>query len=337
MAKKLRKLFFLSFTLSVFGFCYWLVYIALAPNLPNSDQPIYFYSNQCQNNIKHTLVQAIERAQRSIYVVMFGLTDPKILSSLNRKSSELSKMKIYYDPRASIPAQNLFLKSDVTPIRKSGYMHQKILITDDQTVFLGSTNFTPTSLVMHDNFLIGIYNPQLAQFLQKKTPLGSGCFQNYLDHQHFKLWLLPDKTQKALEDLLHVIFQANEKIQIAMFTLTHPLLVDALIRMKLKGVDIQVIIDAQSGYGCSMQSIKRLKKANVSVFLSSSIQLMHHKMMWVDENILVTGSANWTKAAFEKNQDYYFILSPLTSDQRLFCKKLFQNLETELTNPDFLE
>lgn len=335
MAKKYRRFFLLIFI--TFGCCYFLIFIALSPNLPNQYQPICLYSNQCQNNIKNIFIQAMEKAHDSIYIVMFGITDAKILSTLNDKSQKLRKMDIFYDPKASVPLHKILSYAQTTPIKKSGYMHQKILIVDDKTVYLGSTNLTSSSLSMHDNFLIGIHNHSLAHFLKKKTPLGSGFFQHYFDHQSFRLWLLPDKTDQALEDLIRLIHQASKKIQIAMFTFTHPKLVDALIYAKQKGVHVQVMIDSQSGYGCSMESIKKLKKQKIPVHLNSSIQLMHHKLMVIDENTLVTGSANWTQAAFKKNQDYYFILSPLTKDQKRFCQNLFKILETELTNPDFLE
>ena len=41
------------------------------------------------------------------------------------------------------------------------------------------------------------------------------------------------------------------------------------------------------------------------------------------------GSANWTKAAFSKNHDFLFFLSPLTENQREFLSKLWEIIEQE--------
>lgn len=337
MARKIRLIFLFCFSCATFGFCYWLVYIALAPKLPDKNHPICFYSNQCHDDLKTVYLRTLNQAHQSIHLVMFGLTDPKIISTLRQKEVQDIPIQVFFDAKASLPLDRFLKKSEIIPVKSSALMHQKILVTDEHTVFLGSTNMTPSSMWMHDNFLIGIYNRSLAKFLTTNTPKGSGSFQMPIKDQFFKLWLLPDRSHQALRYLQKLIREAHSEIQIAMFTFTHPTLVHELIEAKKRGLQIKIIIDSQSGYGASMKAVQKLKEAGIDVYLNNSIQLMHHKLMVIDQEIFVSGSANWTKSAFLKNQDYFFSLAPLEDKQKKFCKNLFQMLETELTNAEILE
>jgi phosphatidylserine/phosphatidylglycerophosphate/cardiolipin synthase-like enzyme len=63
--------------------------------------------------------------------------------------------------------------------------------------------------------------------------------------------------------------------------------------------------------------------------LSQGQQLLHHKWAIVDEEQWIMGSANWTKAAFAKNEDFLLILSTLTKEQIQFLNRLWSTLEIE--------
>ena len=61
------------------------------------------------------------------------------------------------------------------------------------------------------------------------------------------------------------------------------------------------------------------------------LQLLHHKFILIDDQTLLVGSANWTKAAFYKNSDCFLILHNLTDDQKTFMNRLWTRLEAEST------
>ena len=117
-----------------------------------------------------------------------------------------------------------------------------------------------------------------------------------------------------------------------MFTFTHMGLVEEIVKAKRRGVDVRVVVDMNSGIGVSAKCIEVLKASQVNVQLSQGPQLLHHKFIYIDENILVTGSSNWTKAAFYKNHDCFLILRQLNKDQRKFMNKLWQCIQTEASD-----
>ncbi len=302
---------------------------SLYPELPKFNEPPRLYSNQCQQDLRFTLLDAISQAKQSIHLVMFGLSDPAILSAVGKKGKEELAINIYYDPKGSPKIRNLIENAHIFPIARSGLMHQKILVLDDEMIFIGSANMTTSSLRMHDNLVVGFMNRKAAKFLQEKTPNSSGYMRTTVGGQEVEIWLLPDPRGHALNDLKKKIHAATRSIRIAQFTYTHPALIDEVIAAKNRGVAVSVVIDMHSGLGASAKGIEQLKRAGVKVSLSQGVQLMHHKFIWIDEQTLLTGSANWTKAAFYKNSDCFIALHNLTPEQKRFMKRLWSRVETE--------
>lgn len=259
---------------------------------------------------------------------MFGLNDPPILHALADKSRRNLPVTIYYDSKGSPDIRKSVKGAIIHPVLNSGIMHQKILILDDETVFLGSANFTHASLKMHDNLVIGLKNHKIAHFLKEKVPNSTGYMRCLVGGQDVELWLLPDLKGHALTDLKRKIKQASSSIHIALFTLTHHVLLDELIHAKKRGVDVKVILDLHSSLGASAGAVEILENENIPVFISQGVQLMHHKFAYIDNRILITGSANWTKAAFAKNSDCLVVLHNVTPEQKTCMKNIWKTLMT---------
>lgn len=310
---------------AVYGY---LTVKSLLPVLPSSEKPIMLYSNQTRQSLKGTLLKAIKNTKNSLFVVMFGLSDLAILEALEESSKNGVKVKLFYDLRSSPSIEKPSFQIEKS--RKGGLMHQKIIVADEKTVFLGSANLTSSSLSMHGNLLVGFHSPAMARFLTQKAPNSRGaCFRGLVGNQSVELFLLPDIKKEAIASLLRMLRLSKKSIHLAMFTLTYPILIKELINAKKRGVNVTVIVDARSGMGIGSKSIAALRKAHVKVMLSSGIELLHYKHLIIDDKILVSGSANWTKAAFLKNRDCFFILRNLNAEQVRFLKNLKDVLEKE--------
>lgn len=322
------KSFLLKTVLAAALFYGYLTVKTLLPELPSFQKPIVLYSNQTRQSLKSTVLKAIKDTRHSLLVIMFGLSDLTILQALEHKSKSGVNVRLFYDLRSSPYLQKPFFQAKKNS--KGALMHQKIVVADNKTVFLGSANLTASSLSMHGNLLVGFYSPAMAQFLQKRAPYGKGaCFRGIIGGQSVELFLLPDVKKEAIASLLRTLRLAKNSIHLAMFTLTYPVLAKELIAAKKRGVNVTVIVDARSGMGIGSKTIADLRKAGVNVMLSSGIELLHYKHLIIDDKILISGSANWTKAAFLKNHDCFFILRNLNEEQVKFLKKLKTVLERE--------
>jgi phosphatidylserine/phosphatidylglycerophosphate/cardiolipin synthase-like enzyme len=258
---------------------------------------------------------------------MFGLTDRAILNALAQKIEEEIPTKIFYDVKGSSKVHRYLKGGEIFPIQTSSLMHQKIVVLDHDMVFIGSANMTDSSLRMHDNLVVGFRSKPIARFLEEHKPYESGYLKTQVGGQELELWLLPDPRGHALTELRKQIRGARKTIRIALFTFTHPKLIEDVIEAHQRGVDVKVVVDMQSGLGASSKTVDKLKKAKVPIYLSQGIQLLHHKFIYIDDQTLLTGSANWTKAAFYKNSDCILALHRLTPDQKKFMRQLWTQIE----------
>ena len=308
-----------------------MVWRSLSPTLPERSSPPRLYSNPSQEDLRLTILKAIHKTKSSVFLCMFGLNDPSILRALSDQIHKNIPVTVHYDSKGSPDIRKTLIGAEIHPVCSSGIMHQKVLVLDNETVFLGSTNFTSQSLKMHDNLVIGFASQKIAQFLQEKTPHSNGYLSAMVGGQEVEIWLLPDPKGRALTDLKRKIRNASRSLKVALFTLTHPVLLQELIEAKNKGVDVTVVLDMHSALGASAKAVDVLQKAKVQVLFSQGVQLMHHKFVYIDEKTLVTGSANWTKAAFAKNSDCLLILHQLNSEQKGCMNKIWHALETSTT------
>lgn len=264
---------------------------------------------------------------------MFGLSDGAILKTLREKIASNIPTKIFYDASGSPKVYRYLHGGDITPVKNAGLMHQKIVILDNETIFIGSANMTSASLKMHDNLMIGLVSKPIAKFLIEHEPYTPGYLKSMVGGQEIEIWLLPDPRGHALSELRKNIRTARKSIRIALFTFTHPTLVDELIDAHKRGVKVSVVVDMHSGLGASAKAIEKLKKANIPVLLSQGVQLLHHKFIYIDDSLLLTGSANWTKSAFYKNSDCIVALHHLNKRQRKFMSHLWTNIFSNAKPP----
>ena len=312
----------------IFLFYIWLFYFSLTPQQPKESCPVVFYSNQCRQDLKLTFCQAIKKAQHSIFLSMYAITDPEVIALLDYKSHQGIDTTVFFDPSAS-PAnlkKLLHAPTKLFSVHCRGLMHRKILIVDDALVYLGSANLTTQSLRLHDNFVIGLFSPPLAQYLRNPT---IESYRFNLTGQTAELWLLPENGTAALNNLIERIDHASSSIKIAIFTLTHPQIIASLIAAKQRGVKVEIAVDYFTARGASKKSIEQLKPSGIAIYLSQGRQLLHHKWALIDDEALAMGSANWTKAAFARNQDFILMLYPLNANQKKYMQQLWEILSLE--------
>ncbi len=293
--------------------------------LPRPENPIVLYSNQCGDDLKYIFAKAAKDTRTSLYVQIYSLTEPNLLKQFRSLAAHNIPVHIFYDPVATPPSP-LFKHISAYPVHTTGLMHRKILVVDHSQVFIGTANFTKSSLDLHDNLVAGIYSHELANFIENG---GENPFKAVVGGQHIEMWMLPEFEKDATKRIEDYINQANKQITIAMFTLTHPVLIRAMKAAYQRGVAITIVLDSYTGEGASLKAISELQEAGISVRLHRGKQLLHHKWAWIDNQHLILGSTNWTRAAFTKNQDCFIILSKLTQRQNAWLSQLQRALLRE--------
>ncbi len=330
MWRKLRFPLAVTLLLSLF---IWIGKTATTTRLPGPLTPPSFYSNHCRDDLEMTFAKAINRAEESIHLSIYTLTDPRVLRALNQAAERERKITILFDAKHAYGLKKKLHPSiEQLGQKLSGLMHQKILVIDGKEVWIGSANMTPDSLRKHGNLVIALDSPLLGKTLIESISNRNTRAPpeiNYTVHgQPLEYYQLP-KNKQALGRLIQLLDEAETSLQIAMFTWTHPKLTDAVIRAYNRGLDVQIVIDRHSGKGASRKTVQALQEANVPVRISNSQGLLHHKLALIDHRTLVCGSANWTKSAFTRNEDCFLILHDLNDDQKHYLKKLWHVIKLE--------
>ncbi len=137
-------------------------------------------------------------------------------------------------------------------------------------------------------------------------------------------------------ELFSILDNATKQVLVAMYWITDESIIDKLIELKQKGIDVQVIFDKSSGIRISINhSISLMKK-----FLRNDIiplilpskpvikgGIMHNKFLIVDTKIVWTGSANFTKTVFDPKSRYRndenVIILHSSADAQKFSKEFF--------------
>ncbi len=124
--------------------------------------------------------------------------------------------------------------------------------------------------------------------------------------------------------------QAKKTVHVAIYSLTEPNIVNAMIEANKQGVKIAVVADETSSKNASMSAmIKKLTQACIDVRLAiKQIALMHNKVGIFDSQTICTGSFNWTNNA-EKNNDEKLLVvdgADLAADyEKYVFQRILQN------------
>jgi phosphatidylserine/phosphatidylglycerophosphate/cardiolipin synthase-like enzyme len=288
---------------------------------PQENQAAVLYSNTCHDDLEALFLNAIAQANESILLVIYSLSDKRVIEALNRQAKNGVSVKVIHDLTTPPHGFQALCKGiEKQGVKLSGLMHQKILIVDHKKVWLGSANFTTESLKLHANLVVGLIHPGLANQIEKQQ-----CY--YLTscgNEKLEFWSLPERGKEGLKRLISLLDGAQKTVRVAMYTWTNRELTQATIRAHQRGVKVEVILDQGQALSVSRPSLEKLLGAGVDVRLSQGLGLLHHKFAWIDETYLINGSANWTSAAFKRNKDCFLIIYPLTEEHNQKMEELWK-------------
>ena len=293
---------------------FWVILTLLPAKRILENDPPYLYSSECEDRLFQIFIGAIARAKEEIHLVIYALNDSKVIRALNKASQRGIVIKVIYDHKTDSQELTALSKEiKKIPTRGSALMHRKILIIDRDELYIGSANFTPPSLRLHYNLVIGMRSKQLSERIIDPTLPPTSI---EVGGQYIEFYTFPEDRQVGVPRLLELIDSARDSLVIGMFTWTYAPLTEAIIKAHRRGVKVTAILDQQSAYGASNKTLIALLEAGIEVKIGPGGKLFHHKFLYIDQQKLATGSSNWTKAAFSRNQDCLLILHHLTTKQR---------------------
>ncbi|MCX8170390.1 MAG: phospholipase D family protein [Candidatus Bathyarchaeota archaeon] len=106
--------------------------------------------------------------------------------------------------------------------------------------------------------------------------------------------------------IINWIKRANSSIYILIYSFTLDSIGEALIEAYNRGVDVKAVFE--KGQITQYSEYWRLRDAGIPVRNDTNPKSMHHKVMIIDGEIIITGSYNWSKTAEEENNENLIII-----------------------------
>jgi phosphatidylserine/phosphatidylglycerophosphate/cardiolipin synthase-like enzyme len=117
-----------------------------------------------------------------------------------------------------------------------------------------------------------------------------------------EVWYGPE--DRPLEHLVRMYNRAHLYIFVAVYGLTSPLTVKALVEAKRRGVDVRIVTDRERLEDVKQRTaLSALREAGIPIKVNRHDALMHLKQAVIDDEINTNGSMNQTTSGNRYNDE----------------------------------
>ena len=108
--------------------------------------------------------------------------------------------------------------------------------------------------------------------------------------------------------IVNALNQAKSTINLQAYSFTSRPIAGAIADAQRRGIHVEVILDKSQSRQNKYSSAKYLAHQQVPVWIDYEPAIAHNKVIIIDNNVVVTGSFNFTKAAQEANAENVLII-----------------------------
>ncbi len=298
----------------------WLTLYFTNPNPPDD----------IQNGVDGKITPLIEAAASTIDVVSFDLNLPSAIQALVKAHERGVRVRVIYDGEngdaevdndivGKFNGVETLSEAGVTMVdggRSNGLMHNKIILIDGKTLIMGSWNLSYNDTFRNNNNILVITAPQLIANYQAKinegleqkrfgakAKVGAQTPSMTIDGVQVENYFSP--VDDVMDKLVQYVQGAQKSVHFYAFTYTHADLSAAMIARSQAGVDVQGVIENR---GASQGALVPLFCARLPVKTDGNKYTMHHKVILIDGETVITGSFNFTKSADTANDDNILVI-----------------------------
>ncbi len=203
--------------------------------------------------------------------------------------------------------------------RREGLMHNKFTVIDRQEVWSGSMNYTISEGYRNNNNLLRLRSSRLAQnystefeemFTDDRFGPGPHAETPYpeltVDGVDLEVYFSPDDS--TAERLVELVHRAEHSVYFLAFSFTLDELAQALVERGRAGVDVAGVMDASQVASNTGSDYDFFREAGLDVRMDGNEDNMHHKLLIIDERIVVTGSYNFSRSAEGRNDENSLVI-----------------------------
>jgi phosphatidylserine/phosphatidylglycerophosphate/cardiolipin synthase-like enzyme len=203
--------------------------------------------------------------------------------------------------------------------RRESFMHNKFVVIDKSEVWTGSMNFTINGAYRNDNNLIRIRSTRMAENFTSEFEemfvadmFGDNVVENTphasfsVDGSRVETYFSPDDDTASR--VVELIQTAGDSIFFLAYSFTSDSIADAMLAKAAEGLNVAGVFEESQYYANIGTEFDRLVDAGLNVRLDGNNRNMHHKIMIIDESIVIMGSYNFSRNAEEHNDENTLII-----------------------------
>ncbi len=285
----------------------------------NPESPL---ASQRTGGIDGPLAAAIDSAKLSVDVAVYSLSLNSIRDALLRAHDRGVRVRMVMESDNLDRADPQKLKDAGIPVlgdRREGLMHNKFAVIDNSEVWTGSANFTDSGAYDDNNNLIRIRSVKLAENFTREfeemfidDKFGDNIVSETpnprvtIDGTPVDTYFSPDDDVQA--SFLEIVDAAQESIYFMAFSFTADPIGEAVRARAEDGVTVAGVMDTEQVNSNVGTEFDAFNQAGLDVYRDNIDGQMHHKVMIVDESIVIFGSYNFTNSAEERNDETLLVI-----------------------------
>jgi phosphatidylserine/phosphatidylglycerophosphate/cardiolipin synthase-like enzyme len=300
----------------IYGNGWWKVYFTRPgySSRPGSDSP------------ETALVRRINRADTYILGAFYDLRSTPVIDSFKEALKRGVEVRLVVErDNAGTEALHVLEEAGagIVTDNRSGLMHNKFAIIDGKYLWTGSYNPTANGGRKNNNNAIVIYSTYLARIYFREfeemylhgifgNRKEAGPFGKYRKSYYVKVEDTNINAYFAPEDnieriILKRLLKAEKSIHFMAFSFTSDRLGEIMIKKFKEGIKVFGIFEAKGASSRYSEYVK-MKIEGLPVRLDRNPHNMHHKVIVIDGERVITGSYNYSSSGNTKNDENILIL-----------------------------
>jgi len=261
----------------------------------------------------------IRESKESLSIAMFvakrGEKVDTLIKELKKAAERGIKIRILLDDRLtanqltikSLGRKNIEAKFD-SPEKTT---HNKIIISDNKIVLIGSTNWTGMSLSYANEANVMIEDRKIAEYFQEYFDyLWKDSSKDVSPFKSFRGEIVPLIDREYFDIVRAMMKKANKRtlVMVYGFQLSSSkdtradILADEMIKAKKRGVKVKVILE-KSDFNewlnrMNGKTIEYFKENGIEAKLDNEDVITHAKVVIIDDSVFL-GSTNWSYGGLE--------------------------------------
>ncbi len=270
------------------------------------------------------LIALLEYSEKSFYGAFYDISSNRIVDAMVKACKRGVDINLVTEKdNAGRPALKKLLNAGILVVtdERKGLMHNKFAIIDDSIVWTGSFNLTRNGSLNNNNAIVigsrelaSIYRAEFFEMFDQRI-FGNRSEQPFsrlinryyvkIGDTHINVYFSPENNIGRI--LQKRIKGARKSIHFMLFSFTSDVIGEAIIDRYKSGVKVYGILE-RSGAKSRFSEYIKMKLEGIPIKLDRSRYKMHHKVLIIDEKILITGSFNFSQAANRVNDENILII-----------------------------